>query len=56
MLPSTPAEIVILIVALLVLGAGITWIIKSQASSRERDQARLQEIQAKLKELEEKNN
>lgn len=52
MLPESPTEVVIAVVALLALAGGIVWIVKSQAKSRERTQARLDEIQARLKEIE----
>lgn len=48
-------EYVLVAVALLVLTAGIFWIIKSNKREKEKTQARLQEIQDKLKELEAKN-
>ena len=46
------AQLLAVAAALLVLAAGIFWIIKSHKREQDKTQARLQEIQDKLKEIE----
>lgn len=45
-------QFLVIAVVLLVLIAGIFWIVKNHKREQEKTQARLQEIQAKLKEIE----